>query len=109
MYNEGLLESLKAAKSSEQKAALVAKALISDLPENIAEVAIKCSFMHWFSEDIIEALLGDSSDTTQIRLITDLPFVEKLAWGYCFHSTTRTGLINEFFLVAQNLFTQLIT
>src|SRR5688572_18621379 len=97
MSNELLLQQLKSATTSEQKAALVAEAIIGDLPETLRKVAIQCCFMPWFFDKIITTLIGNSTDNSKIRLIVDLPFVEKLSIGYCFHSTTRKGILKKYF------------
>jgi len=96
MQHNLLLEELKKATSPEQKAALVADAIINDLPENVAKAAIRCGFLPWFSDEIIQGMMEGSNDKTKANLIIELPFVEKLSTGYCFHSTTRRGFLNYY-------------
>ncbi len=97
MSTESLLENLKTATSSDQKAALVVEAIIDDLPKSVAKVALQCGFLPWFSTEVINSLLGiNENNPKKIELIANLPFVEHLAEGYCFHAAARIGLIKKY-------------
>jgi hypothetical protein len=93
-----LLQELLQAIEPEEKAAIVAEALFTQLPAETALIARRCSVLHWFDERIIEALLQDRPKLIdQRRSIYDqlktIPFVEALPWGLAFNALTREGLL----------------
>lgn len=94
MSSEILLQRLKSATSPEQKAALVSEAILQDFPSKLAKIALWCGFLPWFSDDVLRNLLNGDDDNVQ--RILDLPFVEKLSIGYCFHTATRRGLLQKY-------------
>jgi hypothetical protein len=96
MSQEILLEKLKLSISIEQKAALVAESIIQDLPSHAGKVAIWCGLLPWFSNELIEDMLGAACDDATVQKIVNLPFVEKISSGYCFHATTRKGLLIKY-------------
>lgn len=96
MSHELLIRELRTAQSPEQKAAIVADAIMKDLSSDLADVAIKCSFLPWFSKNVIQSFLGTESNESSIKKIISLPFVETLSLGYCFHQTTRRGLLEKY-------------
>ena len=96
MSHEILLQKLTSATSSEQKSALIADAIIEDLPSDIRHVALWCGFLPWFSDEILSSLLDKINDEVSIQEIINLPFIENLSFGYCFHSTTRKGLLQKY-------------
>lgn len=96
MSQDSFLEKLKLSKSIEQKAGLIAESFIEDLPSEAAKVALWCGFLPWFSNETIQDMLGTANDEILVEKILTLPFVENLEYGYCFHATTRRGLLSKY-------------
>lgn len=95
MTQKILLRELKQAKTKAEKAALVAESVIEELPSNVVLAILRCGFLPWFSENMIQCFLG-GGDNDAIDKIVNLPFVEKLLLGYCFHPSTREGLVQKY-------------
>jgi serine/threonine protein kinase len=92
---------LKAAKNPEEKATLIAEAVLTLLSNEVALVARQCVLFHWFDQSIVESLLqAIPSDTESVqdvyRQITSLPFIEQLSWGVAYQELTRQGLLKHY-------------
>ena len=104
------LKSLLEASSPQQTLALATLSNLESLPPATADAAYRCALVHWFNEDIIQALLvegepkhlGRPFDRTQpldysdlYRQLPSLPFVEEYSGrGFRFHDLTRDALLD---------------
>lgn len=99
MNLDQILAELQAATTPEAKAALVAESVIADLPLKVETAARRCGLLLWFTPKIITALLADETEEESaeaVKIITGLPFVEKVPWGYTYHNSTRQGMLEKY-------------
>ena len=97
---DALLQKLLATDDPIEKAAIVAESAFEQLPATVARVAQHCAALRWFDATIVTALL-DAPPTlerlpsvqTVMEMLTTLPFVEHVAWGFAYHDQTRVGLL----------------
>lgn len=59
--DDSVLQELLAAKNSAEKAAIVAESVFNSLPTATALVARRCVILHWFNQQIVEALLPETN------------------------------------------------
>ncbi|MFZ4661562.1 MAG: tetratricopeptide repeat protein, partial [Caldilineaceae bacterium] len=98
-----LLEKLAAADSPSAQAALVAESAFAQLDPTVALVARCCIILRWFDPLIVAAFLPATNASenaftadTVINQLAQLPFVERLPWGWTYHEQTRTGLLDRY-------------
>lgn len=95
------VQAFQAAENPEDKAALIAEASLSAIPNEVALIARQCILFHWFNLSIVQGLLlaaplhiENAQDV--YRQITSLPFVEQLPWGATYQDLTRQGLLKHY-------------
>ena len=106
--DSAFLEALLSATDPAEKAAIVAEFYFDGLPEDIALVVRRCIILHWFDQDIVEALIQDTSLNENemkdvFERIVSLPFIEHLAWGKTFQYLTREGLLKRYIFTQPEL------
>lgn len=95
---EELLQRLLAANDPAEKAALVARSVLENEESVLAELVPVLAFLRWFDEPVVAALLPESErarSAERFARLIELPFVERVAYGYALHDLTRQGLLNE--------------
>ncbi len=106
---QGIIQLLLTLKEPAEKAAIIAEAILSTLPEAVARVARQCAVLHWFDESILEALFQETNISAKEQMnnayqhIMKLPFIEPLLWGYAFQDLTREGLLKRLALAKPQL------
>ena len=108
-----LLEKLAAADSPSAQAALVAESAFAQLDPTVARVARCCIVLRWFDPLIVATFLPATSETetaftpdTVINHLAQLPFVERLPWGWTYHEQSRTGLLDRYAMEQPDLLKQ---
>ena len=98
-----LLQRLSTTKEPTEKAAIIADLTFEQQPPRIAQIARCCIILRWFDASIVAAFLPTASTPesaltadTVINELAQLPFVERLPWGWTYHEQTRTGLIERY-------------
>ena len=99
--DDTFIQALQAAQNPEDKAALIAEAILSTFSNEVAHVARQCVLFHWFDQSIVERLLQVAPVNTEsvqdaYKQITSLPFIEQLPWGVAYQDLTRQGLLRYY-------------
>lgn len=93
---DDILQQLLAATDPAHKAALVANFALSHEEPVLAELVPVLAFLRWFDESVVAALLPESDRARSAKLyarLIELPFVERVTYGYALHDLTRRGLL----------------
>ena len=98
---DSILQALQATKDQAEKAAIIAEATFTLLPEWTALAARSCVILHWFDQITVEQLLQDSELTidemSQVyERLAALPFIDTVPWGLTFQDATREGLLRQY-------------
>ena len=93
-----IFQTLAQAQTPREQAAIVAEALIAKLPEAAKQVAYRSLVLHWFDSQVIAALQQGLEPDSQnpeatFVLLSTLPLIESLPWGWAWHEETRLGLL----------------
>jgi len=93
-----ILQALTQAQNPPEQAAIVAEAQLAKLPSAARQVAYRSLILHWFDSSVIAALQQglepDSQDPeATFALLSTLPLIESLPWGWAWHEETRLGLL----------------
>ncbi|MEH2112283.1 toll/interleukin-1 receptor domain-containing protein [Nostoc sp.] len=97
--DDSFFEALLAANNQAEKAAIVAESVFNSLPEPTALVARRCVILHWFNQQIVEALLPESTSNQAIEVyqqLKSLPFITSLNDRLTYHDLTREGLLERY-------------
>lgn len=95
---EELLQRLLTATDPAEKAALVARSVLEAEEPALAELVPVLAFLRWFDEPVVAALLPERERPRSAELyarLIELPFVERVSYGYALHDLTRQGLLAE--------------
>ena len=95
---EELLQRLLAATGPAEKAALVAYSIIERENPLLVELIPVLAFLRWFDEPVVASLLPEAERERSAKLfasLIELPFVERVTYGYALHDLTRQGLLAE--------------
>lgn len=95
-----ILQELARAQTAPEQAAIVAEALIAKLSTTARQVAYRSIVLHWFDSSVIAALqqgleLDDQDREATFALLSTLPLIETLPWGWAWHEETRLGLLTR--------------
>lgn len=99
--DEAIMQELRKATKPDEKAAIIAEAVLNEVPEELALVARRCVVLHWFDLPVVEALLQDIPSVKNnaqyvYEQLRKMPFIESLAWGLTFQNLTREGLLKRY-------------
>ncbi len=95
---DDFLQRLLTAIDPAEKAALVARTVLANEDIALAKVVPVLAFLRWFDEAVVTHLLTDEERTRSVELfarLTELPFVETIAYGFTLHDLTRQGLLTQ--------------
>lgn len=104
--DDSVLQELLAAKNSAEKAAIVAESVFNSLPTATALVARRCVILHWFNQQIVEALLPETNSNQAREVyqqLESLPFIASVTYGLTYHDLTREGLLERYIVRQPNL------
>lgn len=100
MDENRILESLQAATTPHEQAAIIAESAFHRLQPAVADTIRQCAALPWFTDRVIKALSLSNSREIIVEtkaIIVALPFVEAVPWGgYTFHDLTRQGLLTYY-------------
>jgi tetratricopeptide (TPR) repeat protein len=85
--------------ASKEEAARQAEASFAQLKPAAAQVARRCVALHWFTPEVIAALLPEGSGETgeEVSAALDaLPFIQATGRGHAFQPLTRQGLLARY-------------
>ncbi|MDF5727532.1 MAG: toll/interleukin-1 receptor domain-containing protein [Rhizonema sp. PD38] len=97
--DDSLFEALLAAKNPAEKAAIVSESVFNSLPTVTALVARRCVILHWFNQQIVEALLPETTSNQAREVyqqLESLPFIASVTYGLTYHDLTREGLLERY-------------
>ncbi|MEH2403854.1 TIR domain-containing protein [Nostoc sp.] len=104
--DDSFFEALLAANNPAEKAAIVAESVFNSLPTATALVARRCIILHWFNQEIVAALLPESTSnqaTEVYQQLESLPFIASVTYGLTYHDLTREGLLERYIVRQPNL------
>ncbi|MEH2060959.1 MAG: toll/interleukin-1 receptor domain-containing protein [Nostoc sp.] len=97
--NDSVLQALLSAQNPAEISAIVAESVFNSLPEATALVARRCVILHWFNQQIVEALLPESTSNQAIEVyqhLKSLPFIASFNDRLTYHDLTREGLLERY-------------
>ena len=96
--SENLLDQLENAESNTQIGWLITQSLLQSLPTEVAESVLAAAIPHWFTPEILAAILGlDLSEAEKrYNALERLQIAEPLGnLGYALHDLTRSSILTH--------------